>query len=99
MEVLIKTYKPKDKSQKCVQKREKELSVLQLFQDQGNKLREATKKHVKKMITKRDSVARNDKAMKKQSASPPPCSAQMPLRKKQTFMGDYVMKSEKEAKK
>lgn len=75
---------PKDKSSKRVAKREKELLVLELFQDQGKKLSEATKKHVMKGLFANKGTGR-----------PPPYIAQMPLRQL-TIVGDYVFRSEKD---
>ncbi|KAE8289574.1 hypothetical protein D5F01_LYC11278 [Larimichthys crocea] len=39
MELQIKDYKPKDKSKKRQQKREKELGIVKLFHDEGNQYR------------------------------------------------------------
>ena len=43
MEVQIRDYKPKDKSKKRQQKREKELGIVKLFRDEGNQYRSADK--------------------------------------------------------
>ncbi|KAJ0005944.1 hypothetical protein NQD34_015838 [Periophthalmus magnuspinnatus] len=94
LEVAIKNHKPKQKSEKRQKKREYELGVLKLFQNQGENLKKVTEEeHIRVQLEKRGKTPEEVNRSGEDCLKPPPYAPERLVRSL-GVVGDYVIESE-----